>query len=74
MLLSVSTNDNPTQWPLGMLGDWWVVFIISLIFTGVVLFFKKEPGIEIHNELQSIGVKLDALAKEVKGINKTIEE
>ena len=73
-LLGVQYSHNPTQWLIWIYQDWLIVFIIALIFTGVVVFFKKEPEIELQSELQSIGSKLDALSKEVEEIKKVIAE
>lgn len=72
--LGVETSSNPTQWLIWMFEDWWIVFIVALVFTGIVVFFKREPEIELQSELQSIGSKLDALSKEVDEIKTKIEE
>ena len=74
ILLGVAYGDNPTQWLLWMSQDWWIAFIVALIFTGVIAFFKKDPEVELQRDLQSIGSRLDTLAKEVEEIKKAIEE
>ena len=71
----VYTNTvQPTQWLIWMFDDWWTVFIIALIFTGVIVFFMKDPEVELQNELSTIKTKLDALTAKVEEIKKTIEE
>jgi hypothetical protein len=69
-----TTTVQPTQWLLWMFDDWWVVFLITLIFTGVVSFFFKEPETNLQSNLQNIDSKLDLLAKEVADIKKAIED
>jgi len=69
-----TTTVQPTQWLLWMFDDWWIAFLITLIFTGVVLFFVKEPEVTLQNNLRNIDLKLDSLAKEVAEIKKAIEE
>ena len=69
-----TTTVQPSQWLIWMFNDWWVVFIVSLIFTGVIVFFMKEPEVELQNELSSITTKLDVLTGKVEEIKKTIEE
>ena len=69
-----TTTVQPTQWLIWMFDDWWTVFIIGLIFTGVIVFFMKDPEIELQNELSTIRTKLDALTGKVEEIKKTIEE
>ena len=72
--VTYTTSVQPTQWLLWMFNDWWVVFIIGLIFTGVVVFFMKEPETELRKELDNISSKLDVLTSKVETIKKTIEE
>jgi hypothetical protein len=67
-------SDNPTQWLITMFNDWWIVFLVTLFFTGIVSYFVKEPEVNIQNNLQNIGAKLDLLTKEVTEIKKTIED
>jgi len=69
-----TTTVQPTQWLIWMFDDWWTVFIIGLIFTGVIVFFMKDPEIELQNELSTIRTKLDVLTGKVEEIKKTIEE
>ena len=69
-----TTTVQPTQWLLWMFNDWWVVFVICLLFTGGIIFFMKEPEVELHKELSNIGSKLDILTGKVDEIKKTIEE
>ena len=69
-----TTTVQPTQWLLWMFNDWWTVFLIGLIFTGLIVFFMKEPEVELHKELSNIGSKLDILTGKVDEIKKTIEE
>ena len=69
-----TTTVQPSQWLIWMFNDWWVVFIVSLMFTGVIVFFMKEPEVELQNELSSITTKLDVLTGKVEEIKKTIEE
>ena len=69
-----TTTVQPTQWLIWMSDDWWTVFIIGLIFTGVIVFFMKEPEVELQNELSTITTKLDVLTGKVEEIKKTIEE
>ena len=69
-----TTTVEPIQWLIWMFDDWWVVFLITLIFTGVVSFFVKEPEINLQSNLQNIDSKLDLLSKEVAAIKKAIEE
>jgi amino acid transporter len=69
-----TTTVQPTQWLIWMFDDWWVVFLITLIFTGVVSFFIKEPETNLQSNLQNIDSKLDLLFKEVAAIKKAIED
>ena len=69
-----TTTVQPTQWLLWMFNDWWTVFLIGLIFTGLIVFFMKDPEVEVHKELSNIGSKLDILTGKVDEIKKTIEE
>jgi len=69
-----TTTVQPTQWLIWMFDDWWIAFLITLIFTGVVIFFVKEPEASLQNNLQNIDSKLDSLAKEVAEIKKAIED
>ena len=69
-----TTTVQPTQWLIWMFNDWWTVFIIGLIFTGVIVFFMKDPEVEFQNELSTIRTKLDVLTEKVEEIKKTIEE
>ena len=69
-----TTTVQPTQWLIWMFNDWWTVFIIGLIFTGVIVFFMKDPEVESQNELSTIRTKLDVLTGRVEEIKKTIEE
>ena len=73
IFLGASYSDNPTQWLIWMFDDWWIVFFITLVFTGVVSFFVKEEG-NLPGNLHNIDSKLDLLAKEVAEIKKAIEE
>ena len=57
-----------------MFDDWWVTFIIGLIFTGVIVFFMNDPEVELSNDLSSIRTKLDVLTEKVEEIKKTIDE
>lgn len=69
-----TTTVQPTQWLIWMFDDWWVTFIIGLIFTGVIVFFMKDPEVELSNDLSSIRTKLDVLTEKVEEIKKTIDE
>jgi hypothetical protein len=69
-----TTTVQPTQWLIWMFDDWWVTFIIGLIFTGAIVFFMKDPEVELSNDLSSIRTKLDVLTEKVEQIKKTIEE
>lgn len=40
--LGVTYYNNPGQWLIDMQNDFLVVFVIALVFTGVVVFLKKE--------------------------------
>jgi hypothetical protein len=73
MFLGASYSDNPTQWLIWMFDDWWIVFVITLVFTGVVSFFVKEEG-NLQSNLHNIDSKLDLLAKEIAEIKKAIDE
>jgi hypothetical protein len=44
------------------------------MFTGVIVFFIKEPEVELQDELGTIRTKLDVLTGKVEEIKKTIEE
>ena len=72
--VAYTTTVQPTQWLIWMFIDWWTVFIIGLIFTGVIVFFMKDPEVESQNELSTIRTKLDVLTGKVEEIKKTIEE
>jgi len=74
IVLGAGYSNNPTQWLLWMFDDWWTVFLIALVFTGVVMFFVKEPEANLQSNLQTISSKLDSLSKEVLDIKKAIEE
>jgi hypothetical protein len=69
-----TTTVQPTQWLLWMFNDWWTVFLIGLIFTGVIVFFMKEPEVELQKELNNIRLKLDILTGKIDEIKKTIED
>jgi len=72
--LGASYSNNPTQWLLGMFDNWWIVFLVTLIFTGIVSYFIKEPEVNIQSNLQNIGTKLDSLTKDVTELKKAIED
>jgi ABC-type transport system involved in multi-copper enzyme maturation permease subunit len=74
IILGTSNSDNPTQWLLTMFDDWLIVFLVTLIFTGIVSYFIKEPEVNLQLDLQNIGTKLDSLTKEVAEIKKAIED
>ena len=67
-------SDNPTQWLITMFDNWWIVFLITLIFTGIVSYFVKETEVNMQLNLQNIGTKLDSLTKEVDEIKKALED
>jgi uncharacterized BrkB/YihY/UPF0761 family membrane protein len=67
-------GDNPTQWLITMFDDWWIVFLITLIFTGIISYFIKEPEVNLQLNLQKIAAQLDSLTKEVAEIKKAIED
>jgi uncharacterized BrkB/YihY/UPF0761 family membrane protein len=67
-------GDNPTQWLITMFDDWWIVFLITLIFTGIISYFIKEPEVNLQLNLQNIATRLDSLTKEVAEIKKAIED
>ncbi len=67
-------SDNATQWLITMFDDWWIVFLITLVFTGIVSYFVKEQEVNVQLNLQNIGTKLDSLTKEVAEIKKAIED
>ena len=69
-----TTTVQPTQWLLWMYEDWWPVFVITVVFTGIVSFFVKEPEINLQSNLQNIGIQLDSLSKEIAAIKKAIED
>ncbi len=72
--LGAGYSDNPTQWLIWMFDDWWIVFLVTLIFTGIVSYFVKEPEVNMQSNLQNIGAKLDSLSKEAAEIKKAIED
>ena len=72
--LGVGYGDNPTQWLLTMFNDWWIVFLVTLIFSAFVSYFIKEPEGNLQLQLQNIGTQLDSLTKEVAEIKKAIED
>ena len=74
MILGASYSDNHIQWLITMFDDWWIVFLITQIFTGIVSYFVKEPEVNMQINLQNIGSKLDSLTKEVAEIKKAIED
>jgi hypothetical protein len=57
-----------------MFDDWWIVFLITLIFTGIISYFIKEPEVNLQLNLQKIAAQLDSLTKEVAEIKKAIED
>jgi len=67
-------SDNVTQWLITMFDDWWIIFLITLVFTGIVSYFVKEQEANLQLNLQNIGTKLDSLTKEVAEIKKAIED
>ncbi len=67
-------SDNPTQWLITMFNDWWTVFLITLIFTGIISYFVKEPEVNVQLNLQNIETKLDSVTKEVAEIKRAIED
>ena len=69
-----TTTVQPTQWLIWMFNDWWVVFIIALIFTGIIVFLMKEPEVEFQKELLTIRSKLDLLTGKVEEIVKTMRQ
>ncbi len=74
MVLGTYYSDNPTQWLLVMFNDWWVVFFISLIFTGAIAYFMKEPEANLKSQIETVGHKLDSISKEIAEIKKAIED
>ena len=74
IILGASKGDNSTQWLLTMFDDWWIVFLVTLIFSGIVTYFVKEPEVSLQHDLQNVGAKLDLLTKEVTEIKKAIED
>ncbi len=72
--IGASFSVNPTQWLITMFNDWWIAFLIALIFTGIVSYFVKEPEVHQQLNLQNIETKLDSLTKEVAEIKKAIED
>ena len=72
--LCFRVRDNPIQWLITIFDHWWIVLLITLIFTGIVSYFLKEPEVNLQLNLQNIVSKLDALTKEVAEIKKVIEE
>ena len=69
-----TTTVHPTQWLIWMGEDWWITFLIALIFTGAISYFIKEPETLLQSNLENIGSKLDSLSKEIAEIKKAIEE
>jgi hypothetical protein len=69
-----TTTVQPTQWLLWMFNDWFTVFIVGLIFTGIIVFFLKEPEVELSNELGNIQAKIGNLSEQIQEIKKIIEE
>ncbi len=67
-------SDNATQWLITMFDDWWIVFLITLVFTGIVSYLVKEQEVNVQLNFQNIGTKLDSLTKEVAEIKKAIED
>lgn len=67
-------GDNPTQWLITMFDDWWIVSLITLIFTGIISYFIKEPEVNLQLHLQNIATRFDSLTKEVAEIKKAIED
>jgi ABC-type transport system involved in multi-copper enzyme maturation permease subunit len=74
IILGASYSNNPEQWLLTMFDDWLIVFLVTLIFTGIVAYLVKEPEVNLQLDLQNIGTKLDSLTKEVAEIKKAIED
>ena len=74
MVLGAAYSDNPTQWLIWVSNDFWIASLVAVIFTGVVVFMKKEPEFEVQDALQSIASKLSDLTQEVEVIKKAIEE
>ena len=74
MILGASYSDNSTQWLITMFDDWWIVFLMTLIFTGIVSYLIREPEANMQLNLQNIATKLDSLTKEVAEIKKAIED
>jgi ABC-type transport system involved in multi-copper enzyme maturation permease subunit len=72
--LGVSYGDNPTQWLLTMFDNWWIVFLITLIFTGIISYVVKEPEVNLQSSLHNIETQLDSLTKQVAEIKKAIED
>ena len=72
--LGVAYGDNPAQWLITMFDDWWIVFLITLVFSGIVSYFVKEPEVKAQLQLQNIEAKLDSLTKEVAEIKKALED
>jgi len=71
---TTTVQPTPTQPLMWMFNNWWTVFLVTLIFTGAISYFIKEPEPILQNDLQNIGSKLDSLSKQVAEIKKTIEE
>ena len=77
VLVGVAYGNNPMQWLIDMKNDFFIFFILALIFTGAVTFLlpdKKEPETELLSELQNISSRLDELTRKVEEIKKTIKE
>ncbi len=67
-------GNNPTQWLINMFNDRWIVFLVTLFFTGIVSYFVREPETNVLSNVQNIEAKLDLLTKEVAEIKKAIED
>ena len=74
MVLGAAYSDNPTQWLIWVSNDFWIASLVAVIFTGAIVFFKKEPELEVHGALQSIVSKLNGLTRDVEVIKKAIED
>jgi uncharacterized BrkB/YihY/UPF0761 family membrane protein len=67
-------SENATQWLITMFDDWWILFLITLVFTGIISYFVKEQEVNVQLNFQNIGTKLDSLTKEVAEIKKALED
>jgi cell division protein FtsL len=71
-----TTTVSPSQWLIWMQADFFVTFVIALIFTVAIFLIpeRTKPQPELMSEIQDLKTRLDSLTKTADEIKKAIED